>query len=359
MANPSVWRYEWPTTDFDKTSIDFRDIISGGPPKDGIPPIDDPQFRPVSEIDHLADTEPVIGLFVNGEQKAYPLQVLMWHEIVNDEIGGVPVTVTFCPLCNTTIVFDRRLDGRVLDFGTTGKLRFSDLVMYDRQTETWWQQFTGEALVGKFAGTDAMLTFVQSTTIAWETFAEAYPDGKLLERVLNSLGQPVRSYDNPPYAGYDNVDNQPFLFSGELDGRLVATSRVLTIDGETPVAYPFSFLSENPVVNDSVGDIDLVAFFDDGTLSAFGGVRNEENTSGSTTVFSRVVGDRTLTFELTDSGITDAETGSVWNLVGVAISGELKGTQLVPVLHASHFWFAWAVFKPDTEIRDSIDSLTL
>ena len=122
---PSNWRYEWPSTDFGKASIDFEDIISGGPPKDGIPPIDNPKFKPVSEVSNLADTEPVIGLIVNGEKKAYPLQVLMWHEIVNDEIGGVPVSVTFCPLCNTTIVFDRRLDGRVLDFGTTGKLRFS------------------------------------------------------------------------------------------------------------------------------------------------------------------------------------------------------------------------------------------
>ena len=132
MANPAVWRYEWPTTDFEQTSVDFRDIISGGPPKDGIPAIDNPRFLPIAEIEDLADTEPVMGLIVNGVAKAYPLSILMWHKIVNDEIGGVPVTVTFCPLCNTTLVFDRRVDGQVLDFGTIGKLRFSDLVMYDR-----------------------------------------------------------------------------------------------------------------------------------------------------------------------------------------------------------------------------------
>jgi hypothetical protein len=169
--------------------------------------------------------------------------------------------------------------------------------------------------------------------------------------INTQFGAPLRPYDNPPYAGYDNVDDQPFLFSGDVDSRLIATSRVLTIDGEMLVAYPFSFLAENPVLNDSIGDTDLVAFFDDGTLSAFGPRGGQQQASGSVTVFSRIVSDRILTFELADSGITDVETGSVWSLVGSAISGELKGTKLTPVVHASHFWFAWAVFKPETEVR--------
>ena len=328
-------------------------------PRDRIIPIDDPTFIGVSDAPaYMKPREPVISVVVNGEAKAYPLAILMWHEIVNDAIGGKPVTVTFCPLCNAGITFERVVEGRELTFGTSGMLRNSDLVMWDRQTQSWWQQFTGEALVGDFAATDAVLTFVPSPIIAWETFADAYPDGKLLERIINEFGQPLRPYDSPPYAGYDDVDNQPFLFSGIVDRRLVATSRVLTIDGETPVAYPFSFLSDNPVLNDSVGDTDIVAFFDDGTLSAFGGQFGEPQTSGSATVFSRTVGDMTLTFELTDLGITDVETGSVWNLVGIAVSGELEGTQLAPVIHASHFWFAWAVFKPETEVRESIEALT-
>jgi len=284
--------------------------------------------------------------------------MLMWHEIVNDTINGLPVTVTFCPLCNAAITFERVVDGTELTFGTSGMLRNSDLVMWDRQTQSWWQQFTGEALVGDYAGADAVLKFVPSSIIAWETFASAYPNGVLLERKFNNVGGLLRAYDTPPYAGYDNVDDRPFLFSGTIDDRLVATSRVLTIDGEMPVAYPFAFLADHPVLNDSVGGVDLVAFFDDGTLSAFGGRGQTENVSGSATVFSRVVGNRTLTFELTSSGITDIETGSVWSLVGTAVSGELKGTQLAPVINAAHFWFAWAVFKPETEIRDSVDALT-
>ncbi|MCH8229720.1 MAG: DUF3179 domain-containing protein [Chloroflexi bacterium] len=351
----TLWRWE--------TNFKFRKVGLLGfetvLPRDRIIPIDDPTFIGVSDAPaYMKPREPVISVVVNGEAKAYPLAILMWHEIVNDAIGGKPVTVTFCPLCNAGITFERVVEGRELTFGTSGMLRNSDLVMWDRQTQSWWQQFTGEALVGDFAATDAVLTFVPSQIIAWETFADAYPDGKLLERIINEFGQPLRPYDSPPYAGYDDVDNQPFLFSGIVDRRLVATSRVLTIDGETPVAYPFSFLSDNPVLNDSVGDTDIVAFFDDGTLSAFGGRSGEPQTSGSATAFSRTVGDRTLTFELTDLGITDVETGSVWNLVGIAISGELKGTQLTPVIHASHFWFAWAVFKPETEVRDSVEDLT-
>lgn len=349
----TIWQWD--------TNFNFRKIgLSGFQtvlPRDRIRPIDDPTFIAVTDAPaYMKPREPVIAVIVNGEAKAYPLAMLMWHEIVNDTVGGLPVTVTFCPLCNAGITFERVVEGRELTFGTSGMLRNSDLVMWDRQTQSWWQQFTGEALVGDFAATDAVLKFVPSSIIAWETFVNAYPDGTLLERLIE-FGQPLRPYDSPPYAGYDNVDNQPFLFSGIVDRRLVATSRVLTIEGDTPVAYPFSFLSENPVLNDSVGDTDLVAFFDDGTLSAFGDRFNEQQTSGSATVFSRTVGDRTLTFELTDSGITDAETGSVWNLVGIAVSGELKGTQLAPVVHASHFWFAWAVFKPETEVRGSVEDL--
>ena len=161
-ANPSWWSREWPNTDFSRTSIAWSEVLSGGPPKDGIPAIDDPKFKPASEIKHLGEREPVITVEIGVARKAYPLSILMWHEIVNDEVGGVPVAVTFCPLCNSSVVFDRRVKGRVLDFGTTGKLRNSDLVMYDRQTESWWQQFLGEAIVGEMLGTQLKMIPVRS-----------------------------------------------------------------------------------------------------------------------------------------------------------------------------------------------------
>jgi Protein of unknown function (DUF3179) len=144
-AEPAHWRLEWPNTDFTRHSVDLEEIIPGGPPKDGIPSIDEPEFVPVAEA-ALPENEPVIGLVVGEDARAYPLRILIWHEIVNDVVGGVPVAVTYCPLCNTGLVFDRRVGEEVLEFGTTGKLRRSDLVMYDRTTESWWQQFLGEAI---------------------------------------------------------------------------------------------------------------------------------------------------------------------------------------------------------------------
>ena len=326
--------------------------------KDRIVPVDAPMFVPVADAPtYMEPREPVVALVVDGDARAYPLAILMWHEIVNDTVGGVPVTVTFCPLCNTGITFERTVGDQELTFGTSGMLRNSDLVMWDRQTQSFWQQITGEALAGDFAANETVLAQLPSSIMAWETFVSAYPDGQLLEREVNEYESPVRPYDSPPYAGYDNVDQQPFLFRGAIDDRLVATSRVLTVDGENPVAYPFSFLEEFPVVNDKVGDEDIVAFFDNGTFSAFNDRSDSHQTSGSVTVFSRKVDDELLTFEASDSGITEIETGSNWNLAGIAIDGELTGTQLSAVVHGNHFWFSWAVFKPTTEIRSSMADL--
>ncbi len=209
QANPAVWMSEWPNTDFAKTSIDFGEILSGGPPKDGIPAIDDPEFGPIADVEQFFEgTEPVASISVNGDARAYPLSILIWHEIANDVIGGVPVTMTYCPLCNTVIAFDRRVGDRVLDFGTTGKLRFSDLVMYDRQTETWWQQFTGEGIVGELTG--ELLEILPTRLESFDNFRSRFPDGKVL-LVPSGFG---RTYGQNPYVGYD-TSPKPFLFRGD------------------------------------------------------------------------------------------------------------------------------------------------
>ena len=188
QASPDRWRYAWPKTDFSKTSIDFDEIMSGGPPKDGIPSIDAPRFVPVAESSDLAATEPVIGLVVAGDARAYPLRILIRHEIVNDTVGGIPVAVTYCPLCNSAVVFDRRVAGEATEFGTTGKLRNSDLVMYDRATESWWQQFLGEAIVGARTGT--RLKVLPARLESWERFAQRFPDGRVLVPRLH-FGTPM------------------------------------------------------------------------------------------------------------------------------------------------------------------------
>jgi hypothetical protein len=283
----------------------------------------------------------------NGDARAYPLYILVWHEIVNDVVGGLPVAITYCPLCNATIAFDRTLpDGRLLDFGTTGNLRNSDLVMYDRQTQSWWQQFTGEAIVGELTGTQ--LQFLPSQIVAWEDFKQGHPDGSVLAGESGSS----RRYGQIPYVGYDDIDSIPFLFSGALDTRLPAMERVAAVKIENDaIAYPFSDLSEARVVNDTVGEKAIVVFWKSGTNSALDPLGAEGRRDiGSTAVFLRQLDDQELTFRVVGEGIEDIETGSLWNIFGQAVEGSLLGSQLTPVVFAEHFWFAWAAFEPATAI---------
>ena len=345
LRRAGISRGSW-KTDFSLHSVPYGEIISGGPSRDGIPPIDDPKFTTPRDADQWLDSEePVIAFDVNGDARAYPIQIITWHEIVNDVIGGVPVAVTFCPLCNAAIVFDRRLDGVVYDFGTSGKLRNSDLIMWDRQTESWWQQFTGEAIVGELTG--SKLTFLPAAIISWSDFLAANPQGKVLSRETGHS----RSYGRNPYLGYDRVDKPPFLFDGDLDGRLLPKERVAAVNiGDVDVAFPFSILKRERVVNYHVNGEDLVLFFEPDTRSAFRDIFGDYQAVGATGVFDPNLDGQKLTFRSDGDKVVDNETGSLWNILGEATHGSLAGSQLIPIVHANHFWFAWAAFKPDTKI---------
>jgi hypothetical protein len=342
-AAPSFSTFEW-TTDFSRRTVAWDEIISGGPPKDGIPAIDDPSFESIEAASSwLTERDPVIVFAHEGVARAYPLAILMWHEIANDEIAGLPVSVTFCPLCNASIVFDRRFDGQILDFGTTGKLRNSDLIMYDRQTESWWQQFTGQGIVGQHAG--EQLRFLPSQVISYGDFVEEYPEGDVLARPGSG-----RSYGRNPYVGYDSTD-QPFLFRGEIDDRLPATERIVGLTTETETkAYPFSTVAAQGAINDEFGGAPLVVFHKAGTASALDGSQISASADvGSVGVFDRRVGDQILTFRADDEGnFIDEETGTVWNILGQGVEGPRAGQALTPILHFDHFWFAWAAFFPET-----------
>lgn len=224
-SDVDLWRAEWPRTDFSRHSIAYEEIFSGGPPRDGIPAIDHPAFATVSEITDLAASEPVISFQVEAEARAYPLRILIWHEIVNDVIDGLSITVTWCPLCNSAVVFDRRVGSRTLNFGTTGKVRYSDLIMYDRQTESWWQQFVGECIVGSLIGTK--LKMLPSRIEWFERFRARFPDG----RVLVPPQATRRSYGENPYVGYDSA-SRPFLFHGSLPKDVPPLARVVAVGQE-------------------------------------------------------------------------------------------------------------------------------
>jgi hypothetical protein len=337
---------EW-KTDFHAHSVSFTDILSGGPPKDGIPAVDQPNFDSVADADKwLSSKEPVILVERGGEARAYPLQVLIWHEIANDTVAGHPVAITFCPLCNTSIVFDRRLDGRVLDFGTTGKLRFSDLVMYDRQTESWWQQATGEAIVGELTG--KRLVFLPSQVISWETFRLTHPSGKVLNRETGHR----RPYGSNPYVGYDDVNSSPFLYHGPKDGRLPPMERVVTLSlNGDDVAYPFSVMEKVRLVNDTAGGRPVVILYAKGVTSALDRSSIPDSRDvGTAGIFERMLDGKVLTFKSSGIRFVDVQTQSTWNILGVATSGPLAGKRLTPVVSGSHFWFSWVVFKPTTRI---------
>ena len=334
-------------TDWTRHTIRYDEILSGGPPRDGIPAIDDPKFISIDEAaEWLSDREPVVELEVDGVARAYPLQILIWHEIVNDEIAGTSVAITFCPLCNSAMVFDRRHDDRVLDFGVSGLLRNSDLIMYDRQTESLWQQFTGEGIVGEMAGEE--LTWLPASIISFADFRQAYPQGQVLSR---DTGYP-RSYGNNPYVGYDNIDQSPFLFEDIPDDRLPPMARVVTISLEDEdVAYPYAVLEKVHVVHDQVGGKDIVVFYQPGAVSALDARAIADSKDvGATGVFVPMLDGRPLTFVAVGDHFIDEQTGSQWNILGVATAGPLAGQRLPPVRHADHFWFSWAAFKPDTRI---------
>ncbi|PKO04013.1 MAG: hypothetical protein CVU41_19225 [Chloroflexi bacterium HGW-Chloroflexi-3] len=336
------------TTDFSITSIDFSEILSGGVPKDGIPAIRKPKFVNIEDADiWLAPQEPVIQVVMNEVAKAYPIQILMWHEIVNDEIGGVPVLVTFCPLCNTAIAFERTVNGNVFDFGTTGRLRFSNLIMYDRQTETWWQQAEGKGIVGKLTGTQ--LVFVPAAIISWEEFKNANPNGLVLSRETGF----VRNYGFNPYVGYDDVNRPPFLYQGpETPDKLPPVARVLTVEiEEEAVAYPYELLREVNVVNDTVGGQQIAVFWSSGTVSALDTLEISDGKDiGTAIAFSRLLNGTVLTFKYDGQNIVDEETTSTWDVLGKAISGELAGKQLEQAVSINHFWFSWVAFKPETRV---------
>jgi len=335
-------------TDFTKHSIDWAEVLSGGPPKDGIPAIDEPTFETVEAAgERLAKQSPVL-FFAHGRvARAYPLEILIWHEIVNDVVDGQPVTITFCPLCNASIVFDRKVGDLVLDFGTTGKLRKSDLIMYDRQTESWWQQALGEAIAGEFTGTK--LNFLPSQIMSFGDFATQFPAGE----VLAIPAEFSRAYGQNPYEGYDSAA-RPFLYDGELDARLPATERVVGIKiGATAKAYAFSTLAKQGVVNDEVAGIPIVIFFKRGVSSALDtSLINQGRDVGGTVVFDRQLDNQVLTFQATmDGTFNDTETGSTWSIIGAAVAGPLAGKQLTKVVAFDHFWFAWHAFFPYTELQ--------
>lgn len=340
----AIFRRDDPS--FPPPLIDLEQLRSGGPPPDGIPPIDAPKFLPIDEVEFLQPQDSVLVLEIDGDARAYPTQIMIWHEIVNDVVGGVPVTVSYCPLCNSAVAYDRtHPDGTVMDFGTSGLLYNSALVMYDRQTASLWTHFDGTAVHGVLVGNQLQL--LPMATVSFADFAAAHPDGQVLSRDTGD----ARQYGLNPYPGYDNGGNG-LIQPAEFDSTVTeALTRLVVVRDDESVAIAHELLSEERVVAFEADGRQLVAWLLPGTASPL----DEQSVAfgrdvGATGVFVPVVGDRSLTFEPVDGGFRDLETGSEWNIFGVADAGELEGERLEPLEHLDTFWFAIAAYRPDTTI---------
>lgn len=320
------------------------DVIRGIVPPDAIPALEDPAFEPASDVSWLAPVEPVLALEINGDARAYPLRIMTWHELVNGTVGGVPVTVSYCPLCNSAVAYDRRVAERILDFGTSGALLNSSLVMYDRQTESLWSHYTGQAVVGHLTGIQLDLIPVQ--TVSFERFLSSHPGGQVLSLDTGHF----RRYGQNPYEFYDS-SNRPFLFSGPFDERLEPITRVLALrDGSHGAVIPYDVLEERRVVPFSFAGRELVALFEPGTASALDSPVIEEGRDvGATGVFVRSVNGQRLELSAdAGGGFVDSASGAVYDILGRPSGG--SGAVLEPVEHLDTFWFAAAAFYPDAEI---------
>ena len=332
---------------FGPALIEDSKIVSGGPPPDGIPAIDTPKFLDVADVDFLEDNEPVLSLDIDGDVRAYPLQIMTWHELVNDTVGGQPVTISYCPLCNSALAYDRQVGDRILDFGTSGRLYQSSLVMYDRQTESLWTHFDGQAVQGALTGTQ--LDFFPMPLTSWAEFREAHPDGLVLSRDTGF----ERQYGANPYVGYEQAAAPIGGFiTDDFEETLPAKQRVVGLrSGDDSVAILQEALLDAGVIDIELDGQPVTVWRLPGTSSALGGSSLSDGPDvGSVGAFSPVLDGEQLTFDRDGDGFVDAGTGSTWNIFGEAVEGPLVGSQLDGVEVVDTFWFAWGTFQPETRI---------
>ena len=316
-----------------KHSIPLDKIKGGGPPKDGIPSIDNPIFAEIQNSHFMSDSDTVIGLEINGDAKAYPIFILVWHEIVNDKVGGVPVSVTYCPLCYTNQVFERIIDGQEVEFGTSGKLYNSNLLMYDRYTESYWSQALGTAVKGELTGYE--LNLIPFDVITWGDWKKLHPD----TLVLTTDTGHIRSYATDPYGNY--YTESRIMFPVEhRDDRLPPKEIVIGFNQDDIYkAYKQNDIESEILINDFIGDTPVML------ISLF---------SENSRAFERTVDGNTLDFIFDDGKILDTQTNSEWNYDGLSISGENIGMQLKRMPIEPGFWFEWVAFHPQTLVYDGV-----
>ncbi len=326
------------TSSADNCLIPSSQLVNGGPGRDGIPALNRPAAVAAAAGDQfLAPDALVLGVSLGGQARAYPHNVLWWHEIVNDDLGGRPITVSYCPLTGSGMVYDPAIAGQTLNFGVSGLLFDNNLVLFDRATESLWSQMRVQGVCGRLAGTPAPLAPVTQST--WAGWKALHPE----TTVVSFNTGFSRNYNQYPYGTYDQLNDNSLLFPQSfIDPRRPMKELVLGIVHEgTARAYPYGPLGERTVINDTVGGRAVLVVFDRATEMAI--------------AFEREVAGRVLSFEAAEATgfpfrLRDRETGTWWNLTGTAVSGPQAGRRLSQVATYSAMWFAWASFNRGTEL---------
>ncbi|MFQ5536708.1 MAG: DUF3179 domain-containing protein [Gemmatimonadota bacterium] len=322
------------------------DLLWASLPPDAIPALTRPDMVAADseEAAYLFENDRVLGMVVNGEARAYPHNILWWHEIINDEIDGTWVTVTLCPLTGSGLAFDPVVEGRRLNLGVSGLLFANNLVMFDRESGgVFGPQLATAGKCGTFRS--VRLGAVPVQEMSWGRWKSFHPDTRV---VSENTGFP-RSYRQYPYGAYDQLGNDELLFPMPVDRTRPIKERVLVIrtGEETGRGYPFGelgALGTNAAVNEEVEGIPTVVFY-------------EAIEGGNALAFDRRVAGQTLTFTplpQAGDGYRDQETGSTWRLDGLAVSGPLAGERLTQRVDSYvAFWFAWRHFVPRGETFSS------
>ena len=271
-----------------------KKIRGGGPPKDGIPSIDNPKYVSVAEADQwIQDNELVLAIIYKGVKRVYPLQIMVWHEIVNDKIAGDPILITYCPLCGSGIAYERKINGEEVEFGTSGKLFNSNLVMYDRKTDTYWQQIDGKAIVGELTGME--LKEISIDTVVWRDWKKAHPDSEVLSQDTGF----ARDYGRDPYGSYYE-DSFLFFPVEDRDDRVHPKTVIFGIELNNQFkAYKEDDLKETGMIEEQFAGVNIKAERDEVGIVKF----------------------------------TNLDTGE-------------------EIVKERDFWFAWYAFHPETELYE-------
>ena len=348
------WRAQGRNTSFQITSVPLSEMHASELERFRAVPVDRPRYDSLEDADAFLDPQdPVIAFASGPDARAFPLRILVWHEVVNSVVGDQPVLATYDPRTNATAVFERRLLGAAMRFHAADALHRGGRLLWDSLTQSWWRQFTGEAIVGDLTG--MRLRPRPSLLVSYAEFRQAFPQGRVLDPASRPEGDDTSDYGASNYPGYDGRSDPLEFFDGVPDPRLPPKARVLAFNlHDEAAAFDFDHLASKRALNVEVGGQPVVAFWSPGALSVLDTPQiADARDVGMAAAHGREVDGRALTFEFADGAFRDRETASAWSLSGRARSGPLAGAQLPALVHSSPFWFAWAAFYPKTRLLTS------